>query len=219
MTTVDDTPRRSYQEGCIAAHALDVVGERWALLVVRELMLGPRRFQALRAGLPGLSANILSRRLQELEAAGVVARAVLPPPAEVAVYTLTPAGEALWPVLAALCRWGAAMPGHDPRQFISPVALMLSMKAVVRPAPDLALTVGFRLGADLFTVRMQEGGYRVVRADSWAGDLRLAGAANAMAAVVYGPRPLAETAGALVEAEGDLARGQAFVDCFHLRAG
>ena len=97
---------RSYEEGCIAAHALDLVGDRWALLIVRELMLGPRRFGALRRGLPGISANILTRRLTGLEDAGLLLRRTLPPPADLAVYELTAAGLALWPVLRALCLWG-----------------------------------------------------------------------------------------------------------------
>ena len=84
---------RTYDDGCGIAHALDLVGERWALLVVRELLLGPKRFTDLRAGLPGVSANILSQRLRELEAEGVIERTTLPPPAGVAVYALTSRGR------------------------------------------------------------------------------------------------------------------------------
>ncbi len=81
--------RRSYEDACGAAHALDLVGERWALLVMRELMLGPKRFSDLRADLPGISANVLTQRLEGLDAAGVLVRRKLPPPASVQVYELT----------------------------------------------------------------------------------------------------------------------------------
>ncbi len=209
--------RRAYGEGCLVAHALDLVGDRWALLVVRELMLGPKRFAGLRAGLPGLSANILTRRVVELEAAGVLTRRSLPPPASVQVYALTAAGEALWPVLEAYCRWGAAMPGHDPRLFISPTALMLSMRAMAAPAAGLRVTAGFAMGGELFAARLDAEGYRVERAEALAGDVTFAGGANAVAAAVYGREPLAATAAAgAVEVAGDLALGQAFVDCFSL---
>src|ERR671916_499831 len=84
--------RRRYEDACAAAHALDLVGDRWALLVMREMLLGPRRFGDLRASLPGLSANILTQRLEELAAIGVVERRRLPPPASVQAYALTPWG-------------------------------------------------------------------------------------------------------------------------------
>ena len=98
---------RSYGQFCGVAHALDLVGERWALLVVRELVLGPKRFTDLAAGLPGIGTNILTARLRELEQTGVVERRVLPPPAGSTVYELTPYGRELEPVLLALGRWAS----------------------------------------------------------------------------------------------------------------
>src|SRR5918998_1024633 len=95
---------RSYHDACGAAHALDLVGERWALLVMRELMLGPKRFSDLRGGLPGISANVLTQRLEGLEAAGVLTRRKLPPPASVQVYELTPWGYESEPIFQALGR-------------------------------------------------------------------------------------------------------------------
>jgi DNA-binding HxlR family transcriptional regulator len=217
MTNAGEAPRRSYEEGCLVSHALDVIGDRWALLVVRELMLGPKRFAALRAGLPGLSANILTRRLTELEAAGVLERKALPPPASVQVYELTRAGLALWPVLRTFCRWGAAMPGHDPRLFISPTALMLSMRAMVVPDDGPEVTAGFSMAGETFLARMGRGRYRVARVDQPAGDLRFEGTGNTMAMAIYGPLPLAETVAAgAIGFTGDLGLGQAFVDCFSL---
>src|SRR3954464_5929351 len=105
--TKDGAPsRRRYDDACGAAHALDVVGERWGLLVVRELLLGPKRFGDLHRGLGAVSQNVLSQRLRELEAKGVVTRRRLGPPVSAPVYELTSRGAALEPVLVALGRWG-----------------------------------------------------------------------------------------------------------------
>lgn len=214
MTKTGETPQRRYDEGCIAAHALDLIGDRWALLVARELMLGPRRFGAIRAGLPGISANILTRRLNDLQAAGVVEAQDLPAPASVRVYALTEDGRRLWPVIRSLCRWGAGMPGHDPTLFISPTALMLSMRAMVRPGGP-RLVAAFEFDGEGFEVRMGDG-YKVARAQPPLGDIAFTGTTNAVAAAIYGPQPLAETAQS-VGFQGDVALGQAFVDCFSLR--
>jgi DNA-binding HxlR family transcriptional regulator len=102
--------RRTYGDRCGIARALDVVGERWALLVVRELLLGPKRFTDLRAGLPGLSPDVLSQRLRELEQAGLVRRRKLAPPAGSRVYELTERGLAIEPILLELGRWGSQIP-------------------------------------------------------------------------------------------------------------
>jgi DNA-binding HxlR family transcriptional regulator len=101
------TSLRTYGDPCGIARALDVVGERWALLVVRELLLGPKRFTDLRTGLPGASQNVLAQRLRELEQARVVRRRRLPPPARIWVYELTEWGLELEPVVLALGRWGS----------------------------------------------------------------------------------------------------------------
>ena len=111
--------RRTCCDGCAAAHALDLVGERWALLVVRELLLGPKRFTDLRAGLPGVSPNVLAERLRELERAGVVRRRKLPPPAASRVYELTDWGMELEPVIISLGRWCANNCGRRRRLFAS----------------------------------------------------------------------------------------------------
>ncbi|MCB6176525.1 helix-turn-helix transcriptional regulator [Rhodobacter sp. Har01] len=209
--------RRSYDEGCIAAHALDLIGDRWALLVVRELLLGPRRFGALRAGMPGLSANVLTQRLEDLSMAGILRREDLPAPEQVTLYRLTAAGEALWPVIRELCRWGATMPGHDARLLISPAALMLSMRAMCdrdRAGPHRAV---FRLGREAFTVETAPGAFRVTRGADPAAGLQFEGGTNAMARAVYAPQPLADSARGLIAFAGDPAEGQAFVDLFALR--
>lgn len=107
-------PRRSYDQHCAAARALDLVGDRWTLLVVRELLAGPRRYTDLHADLPGVSTDMLAGRLKDMESAGLVTRRRLPPPASASVYELTPRGRDLLPVLRSLAAWGASGLG-EPR--------------------------------------------------------------------------------------------------------
>lgn len=207
---------RTYGEGCLAAHALDLIGDRWTLLVVRELMLGPKRFGAIRAGVPAIATNILSQRLEELAQAGLLVQEALPPPALVAAYRLTPAGLALWPVIRALCAWGAGQAGHDPARFISPTALMLSMRAMARGGPGLDVTAGFRLGDAHFLGRLSQDGFDP-QSRAGAGQIVFDGSTNEVAAAVYGPMPLAQTvAEGRIGFRGDVALGQRFVDCFAL---
>lgn len=208
--------RKTYAEGCLAAHALDLIGDRWALLVVRELMLGPKRFGAMRAGLPGIATNMLASRLEGLEDAGILTHRTLPPPASVPVYELTDHGLALRPLLLELCRWGVGVPGHDPRLPISPTALMLSMQAMLRPAPA-AFTAGFDLGAESFVVAVDHAAIETRRGDPAGAEMSFSGRPNDMAAAIYGPAPLAQvTRQGRIGFTGDPERGQAFVDLFRL---
>src|SRR3954465_16074063 len=212
-------PRRSYEDACGAAHALDLVGERWALLVMRELMLGPKRFTDLRADLPGISANVLTQRLEGLEAAGVLVRRKLPPPAGVHVYELTPWGYESEPVLQALGRWAVRLPRHDPSLPLSAVSLMLSFRTMFDPnrAQGLDARIGFRIGAETFMVRLAEGRIEAARGTLDGAELVFTGAAPAIAAAVYGGQVLdvLEAAGAL-RVEGDHALAERFVTLFPL---
>jgi DNA-binding HxlR family transcriptional regulator/putative sterol carrier protein len=106
-------PKRNYHEMCPVARSLDVVGERWTLLIVRELLLGPKRFKDLLAALSAMGSNRLASRLKGLQDAGVVAKRILPPPAEVQVYELTEYGERLRPVIYSLGAWGSELPLED----------------------------------------------------------------------------------------------------------
>src|SRR5687767_14711475 len=126
-------PKRSYEDGCATAHALDIIGERWALLVVRELLLGPKRFTDLRADLPGVSPNVLSQRLDELERVAVLRRRRLAPPAAAWVYELTEWGAELEPVILQLGRWGARSPFMKPDLPMSVDSLALSLRAMFDP--------------------------------------------------------------------------------------
>src|SRR5215210_3391223 len=169
--------RRSYEDACGAAHALDLVGERWALLVMRELMLGPKRFSDLRADLPGISANVLTQRLEGLEAAGVLVRRKLPPPASVQVYELTPWGYESEPIFHALGRWAARSPTHDPSLPLSAVSLFLSFRTMFDPyrAEGLNARIGFHIGEETFLARLADGRIEVARAALDRADVVLAG--------------------------------------------
>jgi DNA-binding HxlR family transcriptional regulator len=143
-------PRR-YQDPCGIARALDVVGDRWALLVVRELMFGPKRFLQLRGGLHGISPNVLSQRLRELEAAGVVRRHLLDPPASVPVYELTGRGHALEPILLELGRWGS----HEPMTAsgeLSVSALLVALKTVFDPVAAVDARWALRVDGEWYRV-------------------------------------------------------------------
>lgn len=124
---------RSYNQYCPIAHALDLIGERWSLLIVRDLLLGPKRFSDLRAGLPGIGTNILTDRLKALEQAGVIARRVLPPPAASSVYELTSYGRELDGPLQALAQWGGQSLGSiQPGQAPGRDSVLLTVRALAR---------------------------------------------------------------------------------------
>ncbi len=140
---------RSYGDRCGVARALDLVGERWALLVVRELLLGPKRFTDLRAGLPQVGPDVLSQRLRELEAAGLVRKRSLDPPAPARVYELTERGALLEPVILELGRFGSVAPFPEGDATFGPDALALALKTLYAPGGAPA-QVALRLGGQDF---------------------------------------------------------------------
>ena len=137
--------KRSYEDGCASAHALDLVGERWALLIVRELVLGPKRFTDLRGGLPGISPNVLTQRLDELEQASVVRRRRLAPPAAAWVYELTDWGAELGPVIMSFGRWAARSPTMPHDHPMSVDSLILSMRTMFDAGAAAGLKARYRL--------------------------------------------------------------------------
>ncbi|WP_036286325.1 helix-turn-helix domain-containing protein [Methylocystis sp. ATCC 49242] len=220
VTKMPETPSvRSYDDACGAAHALDLVGERWALLVIRELMFGPKRFSDLRSDLPGVSANVLTQRLEKLREIGVLTRRKLPPPAASQVYELTPWGYEIEPVFSVLGRWAARSPLHDPTLPLSAASLMLSFKTMFDPdrANSLETRVGFRIGEETFLVRIEGGKCDAARAALDGAEVIFTGAAQVIAAAVYGGVPLEtlEADGALSVA-GDHALAEKFVTYFPL---
>jgi DNA-binding HxlR family transcriptional regulator len=180
--------KRGYHDACGMAHGLELLGDRWTLFVVRELMLGPRRFGDLRADLPGISANVLTQRLSELEANHVVVRSKLPPPASVQVYGLTEWGYEAEPIVQELGRWAARSPAHDPTLPISGVSILLSFRTMIdrRRIGDLDFTVGFRFGEDSYLGHIDSCGFGVRRGAAEEGDIVFAGRPPAVAAFVYG---------------------------------
>jgi DNA-binding HxlR family transcriptional regulator len=219
ITNESEKGRRRYDDACGTAHALELVGERWSLLVLRELMLGPKRFGDLRADLQGISANVLTQRLEGLEAAGLVARRRLPPPASVQVYELTEWGYEAEPIIQSMGRWATRSPHHDPSLPLSATSLMLSFRTMfdASRAQGLEAKVGFRIGAESLLVRICGGTIRAERGDADEGDLVITGIPTAIAAAVYGGVPLAalEADGALT-LEGDRALAGRFITLFPL---
>ncbi|MEU9559249.1 winged helix-turn-helix transcriptional regulator [Streptomyces fumanus] len=202
------SPRRSYDQYCSAARALDVVGDRWTLLIVRELLAGPRRYTDLHADLPGVSTDVLASRLRDMEREGLATRRRLPPPGAVSVYELTARGRALLPVLQALGAWGAGELGE--RRPTDAVRAHWFALPLLRELP----------GEGLVEVRLDEGVFHLY-AGAGEGpvygegpapaepDARLVLDAGTCAAVGRGELSLAEavrTGRAEVSGEGTLAK-------------
>lgn len=214
MTKAGENLRIRYDEGCLAAHALNLIGDRWALLVVRELMFVPKRFQMLRAGMPGITASVLNGRLAQLQGAGIVLH-----DDRLGVYCLTDAGRGLLPVLQSLCRWALTVPGHDPSRFISPTALMISMgvNLIADRAQGREALAGFDMGKESFAMRLTGGRLDTIAVSRPDTPFVLSGSGNEVARAVYGSTPLPDLIDkGLIGASGDIAAAQDFVDMFRL---
>lgn len=209
--------KRSYEDACGIAHALDLVGERWALLVARELLLGAKRFTDLRAGLPGVSANILAQRLRELEHDGVVRRRKLDPPAGAWVYELTEFGRELEPILLQLGQWGTRS-GTLPRDAeISPDSMILSLRSRFDPqaARDLHAEYELRFGDYRFRVIVDDGRIDLRRGSAENADATIETTPKLLDAVISRREHIAELAktGAAT-VEGDMAAAERFASLF-----
>ena len=211
---------RTYDDGCAAAHALDLIGERWALLIVRELLLGPKRFTDLRAGLPNASPNVLAQRLRELEAAGVVRRRKLPPPAASRVYELTDWGMELEPVIVGLGRWGARSVSRPREAELGVDSLILSFRTMfdAQAAKGLRARYELRFGEDRFYAQVADCRFEVGRGGAQERpDAIIEADAATLAALVYGGRQLEEALRAGdIEIEGDESAVERFVGLFPL---
>ena len=204
---------RRYDDACGLAHALELIGERWALLVLRELSFGPRRFSDLRADLPGISANVLTQRLTELEERGLVRKTKLPPPASVQVYEATAWGLETAPLIRALGKWAARSPSHDTRQPVSAVSVIMSMQTMFDPAfsGGLDVRVGFRLGEADFCGEVRDCKFDVSRGQCIEPDLHFNGAPDQLAGILYGGAPLD-----IMDFQGDRELASRFVGLFNL---
>jgi DNA-binding HxlR family transcriptional regulator len=201
---------RTYGERCAAARALDLVGERWALLVVRELLLGPKRFTDLKAGLPNAKPSVLSQRLRELEHGGVVRHRKLGPPSGAWVYELTDYGRELEPIVMALGRWGRRLP-HQPgaAHGIDSIVLALKWRFDPERARDLSASYELRLADDRFQIIVGDGRIETQRADAEAPDAVIETDPRTLEAVLFDGRDLDDALRSRdlrIEGDRDLAR-------------
>lgn len=210
---------RSYGQFCGLARALEVVGERWALLIVRDLLVGPRRFSDLRRGLPKIPTNILSARLKELEQAGVVERRVLPRPSGSIVYELTAHGRGLEEAVLALGRWGAQLLG-EPRdeEIVTPDSLVMALRTCFQPLAARGVHLGFelRFGELVLHARVDDGVVRAAEGPSPAADLVLVTGPGLKSLMSGELTPDAAIAGGHAQVIGDPALLQRFVELFKI---
>ena len=222
ITNEASAPReRRYDDACGTALALEFIGERWSLLIMRELVFGPRRFGEIRANLPGISANVLTQRLESLEEVGIVVRYRLPSPANVQVYDLTDWGREAAPLMRDLGRWAARSPRHDPSLFMSAASAMMSLQIMIdrKRAVELPVSVAFHFPGEDFGATVTGGEIIVSRGAMKASDLAFTGDTMAMRRTVYGKAPLAiDGAGGTLAFAGEANLAQSFVDLFALPA-
>jgi DNA-binding HxlR family transcriptional regulator/putative sterol carrier protein len=204
---------RSYKQFCPAARALDLVGERWTLLVVRELLSGPKRYTDLQDGLPGIGPNVLAERLRSLEAGGLVRKRRLPPPAASTVYELTELGLGLRPVVLGLFRWGLQLIDQpDGDETVRASYWLPAIQSAARPEMLPAQTndvYEFRIGEEILTIRVQQGAIEVAAGPATAPDLVLSTDHQTFAGLGMGrissPEAIAD---GLITVDGDPAAAQ-----------
>ncbi|GGQ67014.1 winged helix-turn-helix transcriptional regulator [Couchioplanes azureus] len=216
----------SYNDGCAAAHALDLIGDRWALIIVRELVLGPKRFIDLQHDIPGIGPSVLSRRLHDLEESGIVDRRLLPRPADSTVYELTDWGRELEEVNAALSRWAVRSPRLPLQADMSPDTLVLAMRAHARPAPgsDVPRRVALQL-TDSRSAGNEPVGYLATVGPAGTRitkepipddvDARVQASTSAWKALVIGGSPIEDAQGIVIT--GDAAAVQALLTATRLQ--
>jgi DNA-binding HxlR family transcriptional regulator len=210
------TPR-TYGDGCAIAHGLDLVGERWALLVVRELLLGPKRFTDLKTGLPNASPNVISQRLRELEQAGVVKRDKLPPPAGSRVYTLTDWGRGLEDIVMSLGHWAARSPSPAGDAPIGADSTVLALRARfdADAAEGLRASYELRLGDDRFRIEVFDNRIEIARGSAQRPDATIDTEPGTLAAVLWGGRAFAEAQrSGEMRIEGDQAAVERLLQLF-----
>ena len=186
--------KRTYGDRCGVARALDIVGERWALLVVRELLLGPKRFTDLRAGLPHVGPDILAQRLRELEQSGIVRRGTLPPPSGSRIYELTERGHELEPIVVALGRFGsvATFPPGEAQIGVDAVVIALKSLFAAGAADGLSASYELRLGEQSFRIDVTDGRIEAVRGSAEAPEATIETDPGTLAGILWHGRKLEE---------------------------
>jgi DNA-binding HxlR family transcriptional regulator len=179
-------------DGCGIAHASDLLGQRWALLVIRELLLGPKRFTDLRTGIPDISPNVLGQRLRELQESGIVQRRKLAPPAAVQVYELTEWGHELEPAVLALGRWASRSPSFPRDAEMGPDSLVLALKAAFERAKADGVDASFELRLEdiPFKVTVKGGEFQAARGEVESPDAVICGDPNTIAEIAFRGKPL-----------------------------
>jgi len=192
---------------------MELLGERWAMLVLRELADGSRRFSELKADLKGISANVLAQRLAELEERKLVRKTKLAPPASVQVYEATEWGLEVVPLIASLGRWAARSPWHNPALQMSHVSVIMSLQTLLSPklAEGLDARIGFNFGDVSYVTTIRDGRLEVERGALEGCDVEFAGTPSDVAAVIHGGAPLE-----MVEVKGDMELAKRFLTLFPL---
>jgi DNA-binding HxlR family transcriptional regulator len=212
---------RSYRQYCAVARGLDVVGERWTLLIVRDLLTGPKRYKDLLEGLPGIGTNLLAARLREMEHYGIVNRRVLPPPAGSTVYELTELGQALEPAVTALGRWGHHFLGaRREGDFLSANAYLLAMRGTFRPDRAQGVTARYELhvGEQVFEVTVNDGRCTTREGQPASADMVIRTDVDTLGALLGGEISAAKAvARGRVAINRDVAELERFVSMFALR--
>lgn len=211
--------KRSYGQFCGLAHALDIVGERWALLIVRDLLVSPRRFTDLHRGLPKIPTNILSARLKELEAHGVVRRRIMPRPDGSIVYELTEYGTDLEEVVMGLGRWGARTLGEQaPGDLTTVDSLIMAMRSSFQPKAARGFDVGFELryGKIVLHARVEGGQLEAGPGPLADADLIIEGGQQVRALISREISPAEAIADGDVRLTGDPRLLDQFVEIFHI---
>jgi DNA-binding HxlR family transcriptional regulator len=193
---------RQYGQACSLAYALDRIGERWTLLIVRELSLGPMRFSALVRAVGGAPTDVLTKRLRELERHGILVRRELEPPASTTVYELTALGRGLERPMVELGRWGMGLQKLEDVIDLAPTSLPNAVRVILRPPTDFAMTLGLHTDGQGYRLRIEGGWISIARGHADDADLSLAGTPiEVIAALVLG-----ESGANAVEIEGDRTR-------------
>lgn len=208
---------RAYDDDCPTAHGLELIGERWALLVARELMLGPRRFKDIQTGLKGISPNVLSQRLEELEAAGIISHRQLSAPFSLWVYELTEWGLDLGPVMQALGRWAVRSPRISATRILGPVSFVLSLRAMFDPAgvSGERASLGLYLDGQAFRLTFDGKGLVAEPGEPERPDAIIRSSIAALGEAISGATALdAAIARGNLEVDGDLRVVKRFLSAF-----
>jgi DNA-binding HxlR family transcriptional regulator len=206
---------RRYRHYCPVARALDVAGERWTLLIVRELLLGPRRFTDLADGLPGIGSSVLTTRLKELEQSGLVVKRTVPPPAASVVYELTDQARGLGPVLAALANWGVNLLGRpDEDDEIRSSWLVLGLAVTAEPDPRISdATYELRIDDETFSIRTRNGRLQPAHGPAPAADATITMTKRTLAAIASGGLDVeSRRAERLIAVDGDSTGAQRLLE-------